>query len=55
MVDLGAEVVVSMIRVWNYNKSRLHSTRGVRDLNVYLDDALIFQGEIRKATGDLVA
>jgi protein JBTS26 len=37
-VDLAGEVTVSMIRLWNYNKSRTHSTRGVRRVRIALDD-----------------
>jgi hypothetical protein len=40
-----------MIRVWNYNKSRIYSTRGVKDIDILLDDSLIFKGEISKAPG----
>jgi hypothetical protein len=40
-----------MIRIWNYNKSRIHSTRGVKLVKIALDDETIFQGEIKKAPG----
>lgn len=52
-VDLERKTHLSMIRVWNYNKSRLHSSRGVKDLEVLLDGAPIFVGEIRRAPGFL--
>ena len=42
---------LSMIRVWNYNKSRIHSTRGVRHVVIRLDEQIIFFGEIKKASG----
>jgi hypothetical protein len=42
-----------MIRIWNYNKSRIHSFRGAKDLSIALDGAEIFSGEIRKAPGIL--
>ena len=43
---------LSMIRIWNYNKSRIHSYRGVRDIEITLDDRqLIFKGEVTKAPG----
>ena len=32
----------------NYNKSRIHSFRGVRLVDITLDDNLIFQGEIAR-------
>ena len=32
----------------NYNKSRIHSFRGVRDVEIFLDDVKIFEGEIKR-------
>jgi len=26
-----------MIRIWNYNKSRIHSFRGAKDIEIQLD------------------
>uniref|UniRef100_H2YAI6 KATNIP domain-containing protein n=1 Tax=Ciona savignyi TaxID=51511 RepID=H2YAI6_CIOSA len=42
---------LAAIRIWNYNKSRIHSHRGAKDITVTLDDKLIFCGEIKKASG----
>ncbi|RMX37150.1 hypothetical protein pdam_00023677, partial [Pocillopora damicornis] len=44
---------IAMIRIWNYNKSRIHSFRGVRCIDLTLDGSLIFQGEIARASGVL--
>ncbi|EPY79533.1 hypothetical protein CB1_000916014 [Camelus ferus] len=44
---------VALIRIWNYNKSRIHSFRGVKDITMLLDAQCIFQGEIAKASGTL--
>eukprot|EP00931_Biecheleriopsis_adriatica_P060466 TRINITY_DN36321_c0_g1_i1.p1 TRINITY_DN36321_c0_g1~~TRINITY_DN36321_c0_g1_i1.p1 ORF type:complete len:1561 (+),score=282.18 TRINITY_DN36321_c0_g1_i1:78-4685(+) len=52
-VDLERKTEICMIRVWNYNKSRLHSSRGVRQLEILLDDHPIFIGEVRRAPGVL--
>jgi len=41
-----------MIRLWNYNKSRIHSYRGARLLTCHLDSQLIFKGEVAKAPGN---
>ncbi|XP_078346621.1 katanin-interacting protein-like isoform X3 [Oculina patagonica] len=46
---------IAMIRIWNYNKSRIHSFRGVRYVDISLDDNLVFQGEIARASGILGA
>jgi hypothetical protein len=53
-IDLQKTVVLSMIRVWNYNKSRVHSTRGARFVEMKLDSAIIFKGEIKKSSGGTV-
>jgi hypothetical protein len=39
-VDLGVSRTLSMLRIWNYNKSRIHSYRGARYIEVMLDDIL---------------
>lgn len=40
-----------MIRIWNYNTGRIHSCRGVRYMEITLDNKYIFKGEINKAPG----
>ncbi|KAL1452894.1 hypothetical protein WDU94_007079 [Cyamophila willieti] len=45
---------VALIRIWNYNKSRIHSYRGVKDIEMCLDDVIIFRGEIARACGTLM-
>lgn len=52
-VDFMQPCQVALIRVWNYNKSRIHSFRGVRDVEMLLDGQCIFKGEIAKASGTL--
>ena len=32
----------------NYNKSRIHSSRGAREVELHLDGKLIFRGEIAR-------
>ncbi|XP_031353180.1 protein KIAA0556-like isoform X2 [Photinus pyralis] len=45
---------IAMMRIWNYNKSRIHSYRGVRHAVITLDDIPIFKGEIAKACGGML-
>ncbi|XP_066597442.1 protein KATNIP homolog [Prorops nasuta] len=45
-------MTIAMIRIWNYNKSRIHSYRGAKDIIIKLDDTVIFYGEIARASGD---
>ncbi|XP_041364093.1 katanin-interacting protein-like [Gigantopelta aegis] len=44
---------IAMIRFWNYNKSRIHSYRGAKDVVVTLDGKQIFKGEIARACGGI--
>ena len=37
--------------VKNYNKSRIHSYRGAKDVEIQLDGRYIFKGEIARACG----
>nr|XP_012806575.2 katanin-interacting protein isoform X3 [Jaculus jaculus] len=52
-IDFMYPCQVALIRIWNYNKSRIHSFRGVRDITILLDMQCIFEGEIAKASGTL--
>ncbi|XP_032429779.1 protein KIAA0556 isoform X2 [Xiphophorus hellerii] len=52
-LDFAAPHQIAMIRVWNYNKSRIHSFRGAREVEMLLDGRCIFRGEIAKASGTL--
>jgi len=45
-IDLKQSTTIAMIRIWNYNKSRIHSYRGARLINCELDGKAIFRGEI---------
>lgn len=64
-LELDSKTSLSMIRVWNYNKSRAHSYRGVRHARLVMyassitkamerpqsSGTVIFEGEICKALG----
>nr|KAF6272068.1 hypothetical protein mMyoMyo1_007271 [Myotis myotis] len=52
-IDFSHPCHVALVRIWNYNKSRIHSFRGVRDVEILLDAQCIFNGEIAKASGTL--
>ena len=52
-LELGRVHRLAMVRVWNYNKSRIHSFRGAREVEMSLDGRCIFRGEIAKASGTL--
>ncbi|XP_045537257.1 protein KATNIP homolog [Papilio machaon] len=52
-VLLAKCTTLALLRLWNYNKSRIYSTRGVRLVQIKLDDKVIFQGEIARSSGAL--
>ena len=39
--------------MWNYNKSRIHSYRGAKEITISLDSTVIFKGEVARACGGL--
>lgn len=56
LITFGANVSLSMVRVWNYNKSRTHSFRGARHVRLVMMNEVhgereIFDGEIAQAPG----
>ncbi|KAH9498867.1 hypothetical protein Btru_004902, partial [Bulinus truncatus] len=44
---------LALMRIWNYNKSRIHSFRGAKDVIITLDGVTIFKGEIARACGGI--
>jgi len=54
VIDLGQETELSMVRIWNYNKSRIHAARGARHVELFFDHTCVFAGEIACAPGNLV-
>lgn len=52
-IDLPNGETLSMIRIWNYNKSRIHSARGVKLMEIWMDEKMIFKGEIQQAPGNV--
>ncbi|KAG1708641.1 hypothetical protein DVH05_022270 [Phytophthora capsici] len=53
-VDFDYQLSISMLRIWNYNTTRIHSYRGARYVEISLDGKFIFKGEIRRAPGSVV-
>ncbi|KAK5641219.1 hypothetical protein RI129_009766 [Pyrocoelia pectoralis] len=53
-ITFTSHAAIAMMRIWNYNKSRIHSYRGVRHAVITLDDVPIFKGEIAKACGGML-
>ena len=43
-VLFNKEIHISMIRIFNYNKSRTHSQRGIRRCRISINDKAVFEG-----------
>ncbi|ELU03431.1 hypothetical protein CAPTEDRAFT_135076 [Capitella teleta] len=54
MIHFEKPVTLAVMRLWNYNKSRIHSYRGAKDVEVTLDGQMIFKGEITRASGGII-
>ncbi|XP_054159665.1 protein KATNIP homolog [Oppia nitens] len=54
-IQFKTNISIALIRIWNYNKSRIYSYRGIKFITISLDNKLIFRGEIAKASGTLIA
>ncbi|PRW59281.1 hypothetical protein C2E21_2538 [Chlorella sorokiniana] len=52
-VTLDAAATLGALRIWNYSKSRVGALRGARLVEVALDGAVIFRGEVRQAPGSV--
>ncbi|KAI5638468.1 hypothetical protein NE865_08934 [Phthorimaea operculella] len=52
-VLLSKSCKIALLRIWNYNKSRIYSARGVRLVQIRLDDQVVFHGEIARSSGEL--
>ncbi|KAK1938065.1 MAP3K epsilon protein kinase 1 [Phytophthora citrophthora] len=53
-LDFDYQLSISMLRIWNYNTTRIHSYRGARYVEISLDGKFIFKGEIRRAPGSVI-
>ncbi|CCD14883.1 unnamed protein product, partial [Trypanosoma congolense IL3000] len=52
---LPSPVTVSMVRIHNYGGcGRVHTNKGVRLLEITIDDKLVFRGEIAQNSGDVI-
>lgn len=52
-LHLPTTLALGMIRMFNYNESRIHANRGARHVELRLDGSTIFIGEIQQSNGRL--
>ena len=46
-LQLDQPCSIAMVRIWNYNASRVHVACGVCRLSMLLDGSLVFEGEVK--------
>lgn len=50
-LKLGSRRELALVRVFNYNKSRIHAFRGARNVQMLVDGQLVWSGELHRAPG----
>jgi hypothetical protein len=50
-VTLPAGSTVGRVKVWNYNKNLLMSSIGARDVELLIDGACVWSGEVQRGCG----
>ncbi len=55
LIENNSVVFFFLNSLKNYNKSRIHSSRGAKDVEIALDGHMIFKGEISQACGNINA
>eukprot|EP01032_Pedospumella_encystans_P017257 gene17257-19675_t len=53
VLELDSNIKPVMCRIFNYNRSRTRNQRGARKIKLLLDDKVVFEGDLKKATGQL--
>eukprot|EP01032_Pedospumella_encystans_P017271 gene17271-19690_t len=53
VLELDSNIKPVMCRIFNYNRSRTRNQRGARKIKLLLDDKIVFEGDLKKATGQL--
>ena len=51
-ISITVTQMISGVRIWNYNKGILDSTKGVKDVLIFRNNTQVWEGEIEKTTGD---
>ena len=51
-ISIPNEKCLNYILIWNYNKSLLDSTKGIKELEILLNGNVIWYGIIIKGTGN---
>lgn len=47
-----SEYKLSLIKIWNYNKSLIDSVKGVKEIELLLDGNIVWAGTIRRGPGN---
>ena len=55
IVYYALNIELSAVKLWNYNKSMRDGTKGLRDIELYLNDEIKFSGTVKMAKGSKTA
>jgi len=53
LVYFALNVDLAAVKIWNYNKSVRDSTKGVRDIELYLNGELKYEGTVKMGRGQI--
>lgn len=51
IVNFAITIELSAVKLWNYNKSLRDGTKGLRDIELFLNDDLKYTGIVKMARG----
>jgi hypothetical protein len=51
IIFFALTIDLSAVKLWNYNKSMRDGTKGIRDIELYINDDLKFSGTVKMAKG----
>ena len=53
LVYFALNIDLAAVKIWNYNKSVRDGTKGVRDVELYLNDELKYEGTVKMGRGQI--
>lgn len=51
LIEFSSVISLSLVRIWNYNKSRTHCYRGAKRIRLKMDEVIVFEGDIKISPG----
>lgn len=51
VIQFALTTKLAAVKIWNYNKSLRHGAKGVRDIQLFLNDELKYEGPVKMGRG----